>query len=98
MEDMSAFERQLAARLQHLAGPEPFVDVSASVRAATTAVPKTRLLAMFGATRFVVASVIVALFGGFLLAGALTTQTSDETPAVGASPSASPGDTSETRR
>jgi hypothetical protein len=45
---------------------------------------------MFSATKFVVAGVIVALFGGFLLAGVLTTQQDEEPlPAVGASPSAS---------
>lgn len=90
MEEMSAFERQLAARLQHMAGPEPFVDVTASVRAATTAAPKTRLLTMFGATRFVLAGAIVALFGGLLLAGLLSQQVDERLPAPGASASPSP--------
>ncbi len=88
MDDMSAFERQLAARLRHMAGPEPFVDVTASVLAATTTVPKTRLVAMFSATRFVVAGVIVALFGGFLLAGVWSQSSDQPVPAV-ASPDAS---------
>ncbi len=45
---------------------------------------------MFSATKFVVAGVIVALFGGFLLAGVLTQQQSQESvPAVGATASAS---------
>jgi len=44
---------------------------------------------MFSATKFVVAGVIVALFGGFLLTGALQQQLSDEsTPVVGVSTSA----------
>jgi len=47
---------------------------------------------MFSATKFVVAAVIVALFGGFLLAGVLTQQGEEPLPAVGASasPEASP--------
>ena len=90
MDDMSAFERQLAARLQRMAGPEPFVDVSASVRAATTTAPRIRLHAAFSATRFVVAGVIVALFGGLLLAGVLSPQAGDQLPAAGASASPSP--------
>jgi hypothetical protein len=45
---------------------------------------------MFSATKFVVAGVIVALFGGFLISGVLTTRPSEESqPAVGASASAS---------
>jgi hypothetical protein len=45
-----------------------------------------RFQSMFSATKFVVAGAIVALFGGFLLAGILTTQRSeDASPAAGAS-------------
>ena len=45
---------------------------------------------MFSATKFVVAGVIVALFGGFLVAGVLTTQQQgdESVPAAGASASA----------
>ncbi len=35
---------------------------------------------MFSATKFVVAGVIVALFGGFLLSGALTTRQGESVP------------------
>jgi len=45
---------------------------------------------MFSATKFVVAGVIVVLFGGFLLAGVLTQPQSEEPLPVGASASASP--------
>jgi hypothetical protein len=56
-----------------------------------------RLQSMFSATKFVVAGGIVALFGGFLLAGVLTTQPSEESmPAVGASASAQAEPTTET--
>ena len=52
---------------------------------------------MFSATKFVVAGVIVALFGGFLLSGVLTTQRGDEMApaAVTAAPSPSPITTEE---
>jgi hypothetical protein len=46
-----------------------------------------RLQSTFSATKFVVAGVIVALFGGFLLAGVLTQQSEESLPAVGASAS-----------
>ncbi len=49
-----------------------------------------RFQSMFSATKFVVAGAIVALFGGFLLAGVMTTQPNDElAPAVGVSASPS---------
>ena len=50
---------------------------------------------MFSATKSVVAGVIVALFGGFLLAGVLTTQPGEVTPAalMSASPDARPSPT-----
>jgi len=52
--------------------------------------PKWRFQSMFSATKFVVAGVIVALFGGFLLSGVLTTQQGEELlPAVGATASES---------
>lgn len=42
----------------------------------------------FSATRFVIAGAIVALLGGFLLAGVLTQPSEDRLPVVGASASA----------
>jgi hypothetical protein len=45
---------------------------------------------MFSAVKFVVAGVIVALFGGFLLAGVLTTQQGDEVPPAAVTESPSP--------
>jgi len=47
-----------------------------------------RFQSMFSATKFVVAGVIVALFGGFLLSGVLTQPSEEQLPAVGASASA----------
>jgi len=50
-----------------------------------------RFQSMFSATKFVVAGVIVALFGGFLLTGVLTTQPSDDPlPAAVSSASVEP--------
>ena len=67
MADMTAFERQLAARLELLAGPEPHVDAMSSTRTAKTIASTRRPFGMFSALRFVAAAVIVALFGSFLL-------------------------------
>ncbi len=47
-----------------------------------------RFQTMFSATKFVVAGVIVALFGGFMLSGVLTQRSDEPLPAVGASASA----------
>lgn len=49
-----------------------------------------RFPTMFGATRFVLAAVIVALFGGFVLAGVVT-QPSDETVPAATDPDLLPG-------
>jgi hypothetical protein len=89
MDEMNAFEHQIASVVQQTSrSPRP-VDVMSIVRTTTTQSPKWRLQSMFSATKFVVAGVIVALFGGFLLTGVLTQQPSDvQPPAVGASASA----------
>ena len=62
------------ASTQH--GPLPRIDTG-------------RFQSMFSATKFVVAGVIVALFGGFLLTGLLTQPRDEQPPVVGASASAS---------
>jgi hypothetical protein len=90
IDDMNAFERQVAGEVIRAAAPPRPVDVSAIFTATTAAQsPKWRFQTMFSATKFVVAGAVVALFGGFLLSGALTQQPSvDRLPAVGASASA----------
>ncbi len=95
MTDMTAFERQLSGEITGLMGPIRPVDDAAIFTAITaTQVPKWRFRSMFSATKYVVAGAIVALFGGFLLAGVLTTQPSLEAvPAVGASASPEPSRT-----
>ena len=67
MDDMTDFERQLAARLEHKAGPQRPVDAMEIVRTATTSSSRWSFQSMFSATKFVVAGAIVAMFGGFLL-------------------------------
>ena len=80
MDDMDAFERQVADEVLRGAAPPRPVDVASVFAAipATTRSPRWRFQTMFSATKFVVAGAVVALFGGFLLAGVLTTQPSDD--------------------
>ena len=87
MDDMSAFDRQIASEVLRAAGPSEPVDVLAVFAVITTATqsPKWRFGSMFSATKFLVAGAIVALFGGFLLAGLLTQPSDEQVPAVGAS-------------
>ena len=95
MDDRHAFERQVAGEMVRRAGPVRPVDAPAIFNTITTAQgPKWSLQSMFSATKFVVAGVIVALFGGFLLSGVLTQPREDESvpAAVVATPSRKPED------
>jgi len=67
MNDMKAFEGQIAGVIQGVVGPPRPVDAMAVARSAATQSPKWRFQTMFSATKFVVAGAIVALFGGVLL-------------------------------
>ena len=95
MGDMTAFERQLEARLERIAGPEPHVDAMASARSAMTIASARRPFAMFAALKFIAAAVIVALFGGFLLTGILSTPQGDEMAPAAVTESPSPMTTEE---
>jgi len=89
MDEMTTFENQLSAELSQMAGPGRHIDAAAMVRTATTQTPKWRFQSVLSATKFVVAGAIVALFGGFLLAGVSMQQPGDDRlPAAGASASA----------
>jgi hypothetical protein len=89
MDDINVVERLVADEMQRRAGPDPVVDDAAIFSAITaTQSPKWRFQSMFSATKFVVAGAIVALVGGFLLAGVLTQPSNESVPAVGASASA----------
>ena len=105
MDDMTIFEQRLASGLEQLAGPPRPVDALAISRSVTTQSAKWRLQPMFNATKFVIAGLIVALFGGFLLSGVLTpspdrdalpaavdTSASSPSPTVSPTPSASDPD------
>ena len=72
MDEMNAFERQLAAELGRMAGPGRRIDGMAMVRTVSRQRPPWRLRSVFSATKLMVAAAIVAVFGGFLLAGMLT--------------------------
>jgi hypothetical protein len=78
--DRSPFERPLAARLERMAGPEPHVDVAASVRAATTSSPRWRFPHMFSVTKLFVAGAVVAAFGGYLVLDVVDPSGGDVTP------------------
>jgi hypothetical protein len=62
----SPFERLLADVAAEAAGPARPVDVAAVVRATADA-PRWKTQPLFDATRFAVAAVVVAIFGGLLL-------------------------------
>jgi hypothetical protein len=100
MDDMNAFERQVAGAMSRSGGPVRPVDDLAIFTAVTADAqsPKWRFQSMFSATKFVVAGVIVALFGGFLLSGVLTQPSDEQLPAVGASASAQAEPTDATTR
>ena len=90
MDDMNAFERQVAGEFVRRAGPVRPVNAAAIFTAITTTQsPKWRFQSMFSATKFVAAGAIVALFGGFLLSGVLTQQEGEVLPA-GVTESSSP--------
>ena len=82
MDDMNDFERQLAAKIGRMAGPEPHFNALEIARSAATQSPMWRFQSMISAAKFVVAGAIVALFGGFLLAGVLTQPNEGEVPAA----------------
>jgi len=84
------FDRQLARGLEHLAGPEPIVDVDDVAERAIRPTRRWRLPSVFRAAQVGVAAAVIGLFGGFLLLGGVLGPT-DDTDLVGASPSASIG-------
>jgi hypothetical protein len=77
MHDDTAFERQIGIVLDRMGGPGQTFDAMAIARAAAAPSPGW-FPSLVGATRFVVAAAIVALFGGLLLAGALMQPRGDE--------------------
>ena len=106
MDDMNAFERQLAARLERKAGPPRPIDAMAIAHSAMeaeqvgvgTVGPQRihgtdqtdRRFTMFSALKFAAAAAIVGLFGGLLLAGILSTPQETEVLPADATGSPSP--------
>jgi hypothetical protein len=111
MDDMNAFEHQLASGLERMGGPGRRIDAMAMVDTVTTASGRwsviTRRLrsdsaapmeggfSMSSALKFVAAGVIVALFSGFLLAGLFTAQQGDEALPAAVTVSPAPSATTE---
>ena len=95
MDDMQAFDKQLASVILERVGPSEPVDDAAIFTTITAQSHKWRFPSMFSAAKFVVAGAIVALFGGFLLAGILTTQQGDEALPAAVTESPSPTTTEE---
>ena len=94
MTDMTAFERRLSGEIAGLMGPARPVDDLAVFEAVAGRSPRWGFT-VFSALKFVVASVIVALFGAFLLAGLLTTPQRDQVIPAAVTESPSPTTTEE---
>ncbi len=79
MDDLRVLERRVAAEVVREMGPsEPVDDLAIFDAVAAEGRSQTRGFTMFSALKFIAAAAIVALFGGFLLMGVLTTQQGDE--------------------
>jgi hypothetical protein len=94
MDDMTAFERQVADEIAGIVGPARSVDDLAVFDAAASRSHRWGFT-MFSALKFIAAAAIVALFGGFLLVGVLTTPQGDETAPAAVTESPSPATTDE---
>ena len=91
MDDLTAFERQLSGEIAGLMGPVRPVDDLAIYESVTAASRSHRWgFTLFSALKFIAASVIVALFGGFLMVGVFTTQQGDEVSPAAPSASLAP--------
>ena len=96
MTDMTTFEREVAAEVVRDMGPSEPVD-DMEILEAITASRRSRRWGFtpFAALKFAAAAAIVTLFGGFLLAGVLTTQQGDEVVPGAVTDSPSPMTTEE---
>ncbi|MGD8682737.1 MAG: hypothetical protein PVG27_02220 [Chloroflexota bacterium] len=91
MDEMTAFDRQIAGEVLLGAGPPEPVDDLAIYEAVTAASRSARWgFTVFSALKFITAAVIVALFGGFLLRGILTAPQQSELPPAAVTESPSP--------
>jgi hypothetical protein len=90
MDDLTAFERQVADEISRIVGPARPVDDLEVFEAAATSQSSSRRFKMFSALKFVTATAIVSLFGGFLLTGVLTTPQEGEVLPAAVTESPSP--------
>ena len=91
MDDMTAFDRQIAGEVLLGAGPSEPVDDLAVFDAVTAASRSHRWgFTMFSALKFVAAAAIVALFGSFLLINITSLPRSDEALPAAVTESPSP--------
>lgn len=91
MDEMHAIEERIAREMVRRAGPSEPVDDLAIYEAVTAASRhEGRGFTVFSALKLAAAGVIVALFGGFLLAGILPTLQGDETAPAAVTHSPSP--------
>jgi hypothetical protein len=94
MDEMSAFERQLATEVQLAYGPARQVDVNAIVRSATTARARLAIHPIMAGVRFAGAVFLTALLGGIvLIALPAGGPDPDHSRGVVASPSGTPSPT-----
>jgi hypothetical protein len=69
MTDRNGFDRQLAREIDHLAGPEPRVDVTDIVTKATQPTMRPRLAWLTGSLRLATATAVIAVLGVVLVLG-----------------------------
>lgn len=93
MTEMTAFERRVADAMQQRAGPVRPVDDDAVFETVASR-SKSSVFAVFSVLKVAAAGVIVALVGGFLLSGFLTTPKADDVAPAAATGTLSPMTTS----
>ena len=87
MTDQDAFDRQLAREVDHLAGPEPRVDVDAIVSEAIRPAMRPRLDWLHGSLRLSAATAVIALMAAVLVFGWIVGGDEAAVLAPGVSPS-----------
>ena len=86
MDDLDAFERQVADVARRVVGPPRSIDALAIARGAATRRTATRPPNVLRGLGFAAAAAVVALFGGVLVIGLVTTPTDERSlPGVEAS-------------
>jgi hypothetical protein len=79
MDEMTAFEQQIAREVMTEAGPEPRFNATTVSRSVTSRSSRSRFRSVLSAARFVTAALVVVLFAGILLTGTLAPQREETT-------------------